>query len=159
MIAKHVSRKRKNDDYGRLAQYIADAPEKGEKCLVIWSAGCWSGDDYGTGIVEAKNTQGMNTRSAKEKTYHLIVSFRPEDEAKLTPEAFKAIEERFAQALGFAEHQRHCGVHKNTNNLHLHVAYNMYSKVKFCIVQYDTIFLLFQYIIKTIKASQSNKDH
>ena len=126
MIAKHISRKRKNDDYGRLAQYIADAPEKGEKCLVSWSAGCWSGDDdYGTGIVEAKNTQGMNTRSAKEKTYHLIVSFRPEDEAKLTSEAFKAIEERFAQALGFAEHQRHCGVHKNTNNLHLHIAYNM----------------------------------
>jgi len=125
MIAKHVSRKRKNDDYGRLAQYIADAPEKGEKCLVIWSAGCWSGDDdYGMGIVEAKNTQGMNTRSAREKTYHLLISFRPEDEAKLTPESFKAIEERFAQALGFSEHQRHCGVHKNTNNMHLHIAYN-----------------------------------
>ncbi|MFU2207927.1 relaxase/mobilization nuclease domain-containing protein [Solidesulfovibrio sp. C21] len=28
-------------------------------------------------------------------------------------------------ALGFEEHQRHCGVHKNTANLHMHVAYNI----------------------------------
>ena len=52
-------------------------------------------------------------------------SFRPEDEAKLTPEAFKAIEERFAAVLGFSEHQRHCGIHKNTNNIHMHIVYNM----------------------------------
>ncbi|MCL1886239.1 MAG: relaxase/mobilization nuclease domain-containing protein [Dehalococcoidia bacterium] len=131
MIGKHVSCKVQNDDYGRLARYIADAGHEGEKCLVSWSAGCWSGDDYDMGIVEAEAVQDLNTRSAKEKTYHLLISFRPEDEAKLAPEAFRAIEERFAQALGFAEHQRHCGVHKNTNNLHLHVAYNMYSQVKF----------------------------
>jgi len=125
MIAKHVSCKVENDDYGRLARYIADAGRSGEKCLVSWSAGCWSGDDYDLGILEAKAVQNLNTRSAREKTYHLLISFRPEDEAKLTPEAFKAIEERFAGALGFTEHQRHCGVHKNTNNLHLHISYNM----------------------------------
>jgi len=124
MISKHVSIKPENDDYGRLARYIADAGHDGEKCLVSWSVGCCSGDDYDTGIMEAENIQSMNTRSAREKTYHLLVSFRPEDEAKLTTEAFKAIEERFAAALGFSEHQRHCGVHKNTNNLHLHIAYN-----------------------------------
>ena len=125
MISKHISCKPENDDYGRLARYIADAGHDGEKCLVSWSAGCWSGDDYDMGIVEAKNTQSMNTSSAREKTYHLLVSFRPEDEAKLTPEAFREIEKCFAAALGFSEHQRHCGVHKNTNNLHLHMAYNM----------------------------------
>ncbi len=59
------------------------------------------------------------------KTYHLVVSFRPEDESKLTPKVFKEIELEFAKALGFTEHQRHAGVHKNTENLHLHVAYNM----------------------------------
>lgn len=36
-----------------------------------------------------------------------------------------AIEERFTAALGYTEHQRHCGVHKNTANLHMHIAYNM----------------------------------
>ena len=66
----------------------------------------------------------MNTRTTKEKTYHLMISFRPNDEAKLTPEIFKAIELEFAKELGFGEHQRHCGVHRNTDNIHLHIAFN-----------------------------------
>jgi hypothetical protein len=125
MISKRVSCKPENDDYGGLARYIADASHKGEKCLVRWCAGCDAADDYELAIVEAQAAQAMNTRSRKEKTYHLLISFRPEDESILTPEAFRAIEERFAGVLGFSEHQRHCGVHKNTNNLHLHVSYNM----------------------------------
>jgi len=125
MIGKHVSCKAKNDGYGRLTRYIADAGHDGEKCLASWSAGCWSGDDYDLGILEAEAVQDLNTRSSKEKTYHLLISFKPEDESRLTLEVFRGIEEHFAQALGFSEHQRHCGVHKNTNNLHLHIAYNM----------------------------------
>ena len=69
--------------------------------------------------------QATNVRTTKEKTYHLLVSFRPEDEDKLTPEVLKEIELEFAKALGLTEHQRHAGVHKNTDNLHLHVAYNL----------------------------------
>ena len=125
MISKRVPCEPGNDNYGRLAQYIADAGHDGEKCLASWCAGCWSGDDYPTGILEAETVQDLNTRSAREKTYHLLVSFRPEDEARLTPEAFREIEKRFADTLGFSEHQRHCGVHKNTGNIHLHIAYNM----------------------------------
>lgn len=90
-----------------------------------WCAGCWAGDDYELAIQEVMDTQALNTRTPQEKTYHLVVSFRPEDETKLTPEVFKAIEERFAQALGLSEHQRHCGVHVNTENMHMHVAYNL----------------------------------
>ena len=90
-----------------------------------WCAGCWAGDDYELAIQEVADTQALNTRTTQEKTYYLIVSFRPEDETRLTPEAFKAIEERFAQALGLSEHQRHCGVHVNTENMHMHVAYNL----------------------------------
>lgn len=125
MISRHIPRKPEHDDYRRLARYIAAADHGGEKCLMRWCAGCLAGDDYALGIQEAVDTQAMNTRTTKEKTYHLIVSFRPEDEARLTPEMFKDIEEEFAKALGFSEHQRHCGVHKDTNNLHMHVAYNM----------------------------------
>ena len=98
---------------------------KPEKCLMSWCAGCWAGDDYELAIREVADTQALNTRTTQEKTYHLIVSFRPEDETRLTPEAFKAIEERFAQALGLSEHQRHCGVHVNTENMHMHIAYNL----------------------------------
>ncbi|MDL2227134.1 relaxase/mobilization nuclease domain-containing protein, partial [Deltaproteobacteria bacterium OttesenSCG-928-M10] len=87
MISRHIACAPKNDDYRRLARYIADASHKGEKCLMSWCAGCWSGDDeYQLAIKEVEDTQALNTRSTKEKTYHLIVSFRPEDEAKLTPE-------------------------------------------------------------------------
>ncbi len=125
MISKHVGYEAAHDNYGALARYIADAGHEGEKCLASWCAGCAAEDDYELAIVEAQAAQALNTRSGKEKTYHLLVSFRPEDEAKLTPEAFKAIEERFAAALGYSEHQRHCGVHKNTNNIHMHIAYNM----------------------------------
>ena len=125
MISRRVLQKPENDDYRRLASYIAAADHPGEKSLMRWCSGCLAGDDYTLGIQEAVDTQAMNTRTSKEKTYHLIVSFRPEDEARLTPEVFKVIEEEFARALGFSEHQRHCGVHKNTNNLHMHVAYNM----------------------------------
>ena len=78
MISKHVSCKPENDDYGRLARYIADAGHDGEKCLISWSAGCWSDDDYDMGILEAEAVQDLNTRSAREKTYHLMISFRPE---------------------------------------------------------------------------------
>ena len=125
MISRHSKRSPENDDYRRLARYIADASHDGEKCLLHWCAGCWSGDDeYELAISEVEATQALNTRVTKEKTYHLIISFRPEDEAKLSPEVFRDVELEFAKALGFEEHQRHCGVHKNTDNIHIHVAYN-----------------------------------
>ncbi|ACU88866.1 relaxase/mobilization nuclease domain-containing protein [Desulfomicrobium baculatum] len=52
-------------------------------------------------------------------------SFCPEDEAKLTLKYFLATESEFAHALGYGDHQRLCGVHKNTRQMHLHGAYNM----------------------------------
>lgn len=125
MISRRIARKPENDNYRRLANYIADANRGGEKCLLTWCSGCWAGDDYELAIQEVADTQALNTRTLKEKTYHLIVSFRPEDEARLTPATLKEIESELAKTLGFEEHQRHCGVHKNTANLHMHVAYNM----------------------------------
>ncbi len=125
MISRRITRKPENDNYRRLANYIADAGRTGEKCLLTWCSGCWAGDDYDLAIQEVADTQALNTRTSKGKTYHLIVSFRPEDEAKLMPAVLKEIEVELAKALGFEEHQRHCGVHKNTANLHMHVAYNM----------------------------------
>ena len=125
MIAKKQAVKRQNDNYRDLAEYIADADHQGEKVLTCWCMGCSAGDDYDKGIAEIEDVQALNTRTRKEKTYHLIIGFHPEDEAKLTPEIFQEMELEFAKVLGFEEHQRHCGVHKNTGNLHLHIAYNM----------------------------------
>lgn len=130
MISKRVFIDADNDNYARLAAYIADAGPAGEKCLMSWAEGMLGGDDYAEGIAESVDVQARNTRAAS-KTYHLVISFRPEDEAKLTPEVFKAIEARFASALGYADHQRHCGVHQNTGNLHMHIAYNMIHPEKY----------------------------
>jgi hypothetical protein len=60
-----------------------------------------------------------------------MVSWRPEDKDKLGPEIFQEIEREFAAALGLAEHQRHAGVHQNTDHIHLHVAYNLIHPEKF----------------------------
>ncbi len=127
MISKHIHCKASNDNYKRLADYIAAAKHtrKREKLLHSWCAGCIDNEDYESSITEVELTQSLNTRTNKEKTYHLIVSFRKEDEGKLTEEDYKNIEQEFAKALGFEEHQRHCGVHINTDNIHMHIAYNM----------------------------------
>jgi len=130
MIATRKDKKPENDNYRMLAQYIAGTKNDGEKLLMHWSAGS-AFDDYMAGICEAEAIQEQNTRTKLTKTYHLVVSFRPEDKAKLSAEAFIDIEKAFAQALGYENHVRHCGVHKNTNNLHLHMAYNMISGENF----------------------------
>jgi len=124
MIAKRINTKPGNDNSRKLGLYIADASHEGEKLLFAWHEGCLS-DTYDAALIEVEATQGMNTRCQGGKTYHLLVSFRPEDEAKLNPESMRDIEAAFAEVLGFSDHQRVCGVHKNTNNMHLHVAYNM----------------------------------
>ncbi len=130
MIAKRIDAgkdsrgNKRHHNYGKLGNYIRDASHEGEKCLMAWHEGCWA-PDYDLALVEIEATQALNTRAKSDKTYHLMVSFRPEDEAILTPEAFQRIENAMAEALGLDEHQRLCGVHKNTNNLHLHVAYNL----------------------------------
>lgn len=71
----------------------------------------------------------LTPEAGKKKHITLLFLSRPEDEVKLTEDVFRDIESSFAKALGFEEHQRHCGVHKNTDNLHLHVAYNMIHPV------------------------------
>jgi hypothetical protein len=130
MIAKVINHKTSVDSYKIISNYINDAKNKnsgkssGEKVLMSWHEGCLT-DEYDVAVREVEATQAMNVRSRREKTFHLVVSFRPEDEAVLTPELYKEIEKNIAEALGFEGHQRHCGVHQNTNNLHMHIAYNM----------------------------------
>lgn len=114
---------RSHYDFAELGNYVRDAGHEGEKCLMAWNAGCLA-ETYDLAMVEIVATQSVNTRTTKDKTYHLVISFRPEDELKLAPETFKEIEKVFAAALGFSDHQRVCGVHRNTNNMHMHIAYN-----------------------------------
>lgn len=49
MIATRKDRKPENDNYRKLAEYIADTKNEGEKVLMYWSAGCGF-SDYLAGI-------------------------------------------------------------------------------------------------------------
>ena len=64
MISKRVFIEPANENYARLAAYIADAGPSGEKCLMSWAEGMLGGDDYAEGIEEAVDVQAQNTRAA-----------------------------------------------------------------------------------------------
>ena len=82
MISKRVFIEAANDNYARLAAYIADAGPDSEKCLMIWCEGMLGGEDYAEGMAEAVDVQARNTR-ATSKTYHLVISFRASDEGNI----------------------------------------------------------------------------
>ncbi len=124
MISRHIHIAPEHDKYARLAGYILGA-DKDRAPYLAWCIGGMGSEDYKEAIREVADVQRMHTRSEKNKSYHLLVSFRPEDEQILTPKILKDIERRFADCLGLADHQRHCAVHVDTENMHLHVAYNL----------------------------------
>ena len=133
MISKHIKPKPLNQgektphyNYTTLANYVADSKHNGEKLHSFWMVNCQSGDGIESlpiAIEEIKSTQRQNTRAKGDKTYHLMVSFRKKDDMP-SQEALEDIERHFAVALGFEEHERVIGLHKDTDNFHLHIAYN-----------------------------------
>jgi hypothetical protein len=115
------------DNFTALGKYIAAAKDKGEKLDRLWIAGCDAGEELGDLDVALAEIEAVRKQKPenKNKTYHLLVSFRPEDQEKLSSERLKDIEAEFAGALGLQDHQRVAGTHINTDNFHMHVAYNL----------------------------------
>lgn len=127
MLPKHIKPENTPDHtYRLLALYICGHTENNpdEKMLASWFANC-EGENLQENLMEIEAVQALNTRATGAKTYHLMVAFRPEDEDKLTMERLEAIDKKIALALGLEQHQRCCGIHKNTNNLHMHIGYNL----------------------------------
>ena len=50
MISKRIGIEPKNDNYARLAVYIADAGHESEKALLSWCSGCFGDDDFAAGM-------------------------------------------------------------------------------------------------------------
>ena len=149
MIAKHIKRT-KGGSYSRLAnyiggltEYIAGVNDLEEKLDQFWAVNSDAGEgieDINHIIAEITATQSLNKRAKSDKTYHLIVSFRDEfrpvergvNEGQAEFEARQekrkedlvAIEQHFAEALGFEKHQRIAATHTNTINFHMHIAFN-----------------------------------
>mgnify|MGYP003625022362 FL=1 len=127
MIATKIDKKSGvPDNYTRLGEYIAAAEEKGEKLHQFWIRNCDAGtniEDLDLALLEIEAVRRQKPDIA-DKTYHLVVSFRPGDQDKLTTDDLMAIEAEYAKALGYADHQRVAGTHINTDNFHMHIAFN-----------------------------------
>jgi hypothetical protein len=131
MIAKHIAMNAAaKSSFARLVRYLTDAQGKQVQRGEVRITNCLN-DSADVAALEVLNTQMMNTRSAADKSYHLIISFR----AGERPDAatLAAIEDRFCDALGFAGHQRVSVVHDDTDNLHLHVAINKIHPTRYTI--------------------------
>ncbi|EIW8495249.1 conjugal transfer protein TraI [Klebsiella pneumoniae] len=108
----------------RTADYIlatAEKTSKGEKVASYRVTNCET-DDPAAATVLIKATQAMNTRSTKDKTYHLVFSFPPGENPSI--DVLHAIEDELVKSIGFADHQRISAVHIDTDHLHVHVAIN-----------------------------------
>ncbi len=122
MIAKHVPmRSVGKSDFAGLVKYITDEQGKSERLGNVQATNCQA-ETMQAVIGEVLATQHINTRAESDKTFHLLVSFRPGE--KPGADTLKAIEERICAGLGYGDHQRVSAVHHDTDNLHIHIAIN-----------------------------------
>lgn len=122
MIIKHVPmRSLRKSNVVSLVDYLTNTQGRQERVGEVTLTNCQS-DRHDAASLEMLNTQLLNTRAQSDKTYHLIISFRPGE----LPSAatLRAIEARVCHRLGFGEHQRVSVLHHDTNNVHLHLAIN-----------------------------------
>jgi hypothetical protein len=113
----------------KLVNYLSDSQDKQERVenVRVTNCGRLDGDNVDRQTAEDAAldmavAQARNTKATSDKTYHLLISFRAGDEPDA--KALKEIEAAFCDALGFSEHQRVSAVHRDTDNLHIHVAIN-----------------------------------
>ena len=131
MIAKHIPVKTQNASrFARLVDYITDSQRKTERVGFVRLSNCMC-ENTDDAVIEILATQRMNMRATSDKTYHLIISFQPDD--TISDQNLAEIEERLCDGLGFKDHQRISVVHHDTDNLHIHVAINKIHPERFTI--------------------------
>ncbi|MBS0152684.1 MAG: relaxase/mobilization nuclease domain-containing protein [Nitrospira sp.] len=122
MIIKHVPmRSLRKSNVVSLVDYLTNTQGRQERVGEITLTNCQS-DRHEAVSLEMLNTQSLNTRAQSDKTYHLIISFRPGEFP--SAQTLRAIEDRVCHRLGFGAHQRVSVLHHDTNNVHLHLAIN-----------------------------------
>src|SRR5580693_9783154 len=122
MISKKVAMKTlERSRFGKLVAYLPDPQGKKTRVGEVTITSCVSTDTTWA-VREIAATQRLNARAKSDRTYHLLISLR----AGENPDAktLRVIEERFCKELGYAEHQRVSAVHHDTDNVHIHVAFN-----------------------------------
>src|SRR5271157_4981219 len=122
MISKKIAMKSPEiGRFGKLVAYLLDPQGKNTRVGEVSITNCVSTDTTWA-VREIAATQRLNARAKSDRTYHLLISLR----AGENPDAqtLRVIEERFCEALCYAEHQRISVVHHDTDNVHIHVAIN-----------------------------------
>lgn len=130
MIAHRCELKSGSDsNYMRLATYILN--KQGNEYRICEPPRFTNVQSEGESFAlkEIVLTQEMNTRAKGDKTYHLVISFQDGENPPF--ETLKKIEDEICKALGYAEHQRLSLIHRDTDNLHVHVAINKIHPAKF----------------------------
>ena len=113
---------------GHLVAYLLDPKGKDDRVAAVAVTNCQS-EDPKWAVHEMQAVQSRNQRAKGDRTYHLVISFRAGED--LPADTLAQIEAEFCRALGFAEHQRVSVVHRDTDNLHLHVAINKVHPTRF----------------------------
>ncbi len=123
-------RNRSKSSIKRLVEYITSDHGKQHRVAETFISNC----QYQTpelAMREMLVTQARNRRAESDKTYHLMLSFRPGEDP--TPETIRAIEAAVCKKLGFGEHQRIAVVHRDTDSVHMHIAINKIHPKRFTI--------------------------
>ena len=131
MIAKHVPMKSvEKSNFASLVRYLCDSQHKQERLGWVSVTNCSSATPDAAAR-EVLATQARNTRAKSDKTYHLIISFRPGEQVEEA--TCRAIEARLCDGLGLGAHQRVSALHYDTDSLHLHIAINKIHPTKYTI--------------------------
>jgi hypothetical protein len=131
MIAKHVPMQSvSKSNFGNLVQYLCDPQRKQERLGQVAVSNC-VGATPEAAVREVLATQARNTRAKSDKTYHLIVSFRPGEQ--VDDATCRAIEARLCDGLGLGVYQRVSALHHDTDSLHLHIAINKIHPTRYTI--------------------------
>ncbi len=122
MIAKAFKmRSRANSSMRRLVEYITSDQDKKHRIGEIIITNCQY-ESPELAMREMLITQARNNRATSDKTYHLLLSFRPGEDP--TPDTLRKVESAVCRKLGFEEHQRIAVAHRDTDSVHLHIAIN-----------------------------------
>ena len=110
---------------GKLVPYMLRG--KGEERCTWYMAGNLDGldrqKDAELAVEVMEVLQQGNVRAKGNKTYHLVISFHPEDR-RLTPAELEGVVRRAVRAAGLGEHQYIAVRHSEQEHEHLHVAVN-----------------------------------
>jgi Relaxase/Mobilisation nuclease domain. len=122
MIAKHFKMDSVHKSgVSRLIEYVTSTQGKAHRVSDIFYANC-DHDSPELVAQEMMITQAKNRRAKSDKTYHLLVSFRPGEEP--TSEVIQKVVAELSKRLGYADHQRMAVVHKDTDSVHVHAVIN-----------------------------------